>query len=333
MAFSVMSSAFAPLGHQRPHGVDDLGPAAVVEREGQRQPAVVPGQRDGLVLLGEEPARHPPVPAPGEADPHAQLVELVTPAHQDLPVEPHEVAHLVDRSTPVLGREGVDGQPAQAEIQRALDRVEERLLARRVAVGPLEPPLGRPPPVAVHHAGDVAGDAPQVEPLRHRGRARLRIPDVVGAVTHGRTLPPAARRSGSRSSAHPPGGCGRWVETATVVRGLRAVAPTRAVALRQPVRRPSAPSAASPPRSPTASPAPARPTWRRPSPRRWRAAGTSWSRPAPAPASPSPTSSRPSSPAGPRSWPPPRRPCRTSWPRRTSRSSPSSSTSSSPGRS
>ena len=56
-----------------------------------------------------------------------------------------------------------------------------------------------------------------------------------------------------------------------------------------------------------------------------RAAATSWSRPGPAPASRWPTWSRPSSPAAPRSSPPPPRPCRTSWPPRTCRSWPSTS--------
>ena len=54
-------------------------------------------------------------------------------------------------------------------------------------------------------------------------------------------------------------------------------------------------------------------------------ATTSWCRPAPAPASRSPTSCRPSCAAG-ESWsPPPPRRCRTSWPARTCRSSPTTS--------
>ena len=35
MAFSSMSSARAPAGHEGPDGVDDLGPAAVVEGDGE----------------------------------------------------------------------------------------------------------------------------------------------------------------------------------------------------------------------------------------------------------------------------------------------------------
>ena len=37
------------LGHQGPHRVDDLGPAAVVEGDGERHAPVVPGQLDRLV--------------------------------------------------------------------------------------------------------------------------------------------------------------------------------------------------------------------------------------------------------------------------------------------
>ena len=52
---------------------------------------------------------------------------------------------------------------AQADVERALDGVEQRLLPRRVAVGALEPPPLRPAPVAVHHDRDVAGNPPRIE--------------------------------------------------------------------------------------------------------------------------------------------------------------------------
>ena len=48
---------------------------------------------------------------------------------------------------------------AQPELERALDRVEERLLPRGVALGALEAALLRPPPVAVHDERHVARDA------------------------------------------------------------------------------------------------------------------------------------------------------------------------------
>ena len=79
---------------------------------------VVLGQLDRLVHALEHPAGHPPVPAAGEADLHALLVELVAPAHEQRLVEAHQVAHLVGRPPPVLGGEGVEGEPAMP-ISRA----------------------------------------------------------------------------------------------------------------------------------------------------------------------------------------------------------------------
>ena len=40
-------------GGERPHRVDDLGAAAVVDRQAERQAGVVPRQADVLVDLGE----------------------------------------------------------------------------------------------------------------------------------------------------------------------------------------------------------------------------------------------------------------------------------------
>ena len=91
------------------------------------------------------------------------LVEVVAPAQQQRLVEAHEEAHLVDRPAPVLGGERVDRHPAQAELERALDGVEQRLLARGVTVGALQAPPLRPATVAVHHDRDVARHRAQVE--------------------------------------------------------------------------------------------------------------------------------------------------------------------------
>ena len=149
-------------------GIDDLGPASVVEGEGQRESAVVSGQCRRFVLASQQPPRHPPVAPAGETDAHSLLVQLSRRRSEDLLVEPHEEAHLVDRPTPVLRREGVDGQPLDAEIERALHGVEQRLLARGMPVGAFEPaPLG-PPAVAVHHTADVARYAAQVDAIHER---------------------------------------------------------------------------------------------------------------------------------------------------------------------
>ncbi len=124
---------------------------------------VVLGQSHRLVHPLEQSPRHTPIATTGEADAHALLVELVSAAQQDVLVEAHQVAHFVDRSPPVLGRERVHGEPVDAELERALDRVEQRLFAGGVAFGALQATCGGPAAVAVHHAADVGGDAGLVE--------------------------------------------------------------------------------------------------------------------------------------------------------------------------
>ena len=126
------------------------------------------GQLDRLVHPLEHPAGHPPVAAAGEADLHALLVELVAPAHEERLVEVHQVAHLVGRAAPVLGGEGVEGDPLDADLEGAVDHVEQRGLAGGVALGAGQAPGAGPATVAVHHAGDVDGDPGEVELGRDR---------------------------------------------------------------------------------------------------------------------------------------------------------------------
>src|SRR3546814_15275558 len=57
----------------------------------------------------------------------------------------------------VLSGEGVDGEPSHAELQRALDGIEERLLPRRVALCALQAAPGGPAPGPVHDARAVRG--------------------------------------------------------------------------------------------------------------------------------------------------------------------------------
>jgi aminoglycoside phosphotransferase len=120
---------------------------------------VVLGELDRLVHAAQQALGHPPVAPADEAHAHAPLVQLVAAAHQQRLVEAHEVADLVGRALPVLGGEGVDGEPLDAEVERALDRVEQRLLAGGVALGALQPAFAGPPAVAVHDDGDVVGTA------------------------------------------------------------------------------------------------------------------------------------------------------------------------------
>ena len=95
-------------------------------------------------MMADQPLGHPPVAPTGEAHAHAPLVHLVAAAGEDRLVEPHEVAHLVGGPLPVLGGEGVDREPLDAQLERALDRVEQRLLAGGVALGALEAPTAAP---------------------------------------------------------------------------------------------------------------------------------------------------------------------------------------------
>ena len=117
----------------------------------------------GVVDVALHPLRHPPVAPADEAHPDVLLVELVAPGEEEALVEAHEVAHLLGRSAPVLRGERVHREPAQPEVERSLHGVEQRRLARGVALGALQAPSRRPPPVAVHHARDVSGDAVGVD--------------------------------------------------------------------------------------------------------------------------------------------------------------------------
>ena len=119
------------------------------------------------------------------------LVQLVAPAGQDRLVEAHEVADLVDRAAPVLGGEGVDGQPPDAELEGSLDGVEQRLLAGGVALGALQAPLLGPAAVAVHHQPTWTG-------MRSRSN-----PSVV--LTSAKLLPETVDRPGSARPAQPTG--------------------------------------------------------------------------------------------------------------------------------
>ena len=93
-----------------------------------------------------------------------ELVQLVAPAdEQVVGDDPQEETDLVGRAPPVLGREGIDGEPFDPELDRSLGRVEQRLLAGPVALGARQAPLGRPAAVAVHDAGHVAWDAVRVK--------------------------------------------------------------------------------------------------------------------------------------------------------------------------
>ncbi len=113
------------------------------------------GELLGLLDAPAHPARNAPAATPDEADAHALPIQLVASRDEQALVEVHEEAHLVERAPPVLGRERVDGEPLEADLERALDRVEQRFLAGGMALGALQAPTLRPPSVAVHHDRNV----------------------------------------------------------------------------------------------------------------------------------------------------------------------------------
>jgi hypothetical protein len=94
-------------------------------------------------------------------------VQLVAPAQEEVLVEVHEIPHLVDRSTPVLGRERVHSHPLEPDVERALDGVEQGVLAGGVALGAFQAALLGPPTVAVHDDGDVAREMSEVDAAGH----------------------------------------------------------------------------------------------------------------------------------------------------------------------
>ena len=148
--------------------VDELGPAPVVERERQRHLGVVARVSASVSSMRRRtrPGTRPPR-RPMNRTRTPLLVQLVAARHQQALVEVHEEAHFVERPAPVLGGEREDRHPREADLERALDGVEERLLPRGVALGALQAPLLRPPPVAVHDDRDVGRHPVGVE-VHHR---------------------------------------------------------------------------------------------------------------------------------------------------------------------
>src|SRR5690606_12626047 len=119
----------------------------------------------------------------------------------------HEVAHLVGGPLPVLGRERVDGEPVDAQLEAAVGGVEEGLLAGGVALGAPPPAPLRPPSVALHDGGDLARHPRGVHALDGHGATlplragRPTTPVVTGRAPLLGTNPPWRRsRNGLRPS-------------------------------------------------------------------------------------------------------------------------------------
>src|SRR5947209_7866839 len=113
-------------------GVEDLGPATVVEGDEQRDATVALGQRLGPAHLLDEPLRDP-LAAADEAHPNPLLMELGRLACDPSREHVHQALYLFGRARPVLGRERVDGQLLDAQLggvaQARLDRVGAGIVA------------------------------------------------------------------------------------------------------------------------------------------------------------------------------------------------------------
>jgi hypothetical protein len=147
-------------GHVRgdpSRSVGDLRPAAVVHAKLQGEHRVVCRHPLGVLEFGDHAAPEPR-PAAGPADPDPHLVELIAPAADDIPVEAHEKPDFVRRAFPVLGGERVSRQVRDADLDRAHDHVEQRVLSGLVPLGARQPALLGPPAVAVHDEGHVPRD-------------------------------------------------------------------------------------------------------------------------------------------------------------------------------
>ena len=162
--------------HHGLHGVDDLGPAAVVERHSQGHGPVVRREGAGLVHPLDDPTWYPPVPPTDETDADAHLVQLVSPAGEELSGDDAEKeADFLVGPAPVLRGEGVHRKERDAELEGPTGRVEECLLPRPVTLGTGQALLGRPPAVAIHHARHMAGYAIGVQAVQfHRWQATCR---------------------------------------------------------------------------------------------------------------------------------------------------------------
>ncbi len=141
------------------HGIHQLDATAVVDAHREGEAGVAGGAALGLLELGDDAAPQPRA-APRPADAHVPRVELVAAAAQHLAVEAHEEPHLLGAAAPVLGREGVDAEVRDAELDGAGDDVEQARLARAVPLDAGEALEVGPAAVAVHDDRDV---------LRHGG--------------------------------------------------------------------------------------------------------------------------------------------------------------------
>ena len=137
-------------------GVDDIGPAAIVERHLQQKTLVVCRRTlgpldDGVDVAGQ--ARSPSE----DTDPNPLARQPVKVAGDIGSHQTHKIRNLLDRPTPVLGREAEYGQTFDAEVGRGLDGALEGLDPFAVTQGARKATGLRPSPIAVHNQRDMPG--------------------------------------------------------------------------------------------------------------------------------------------------------------------------------
>src|SRR3954451_11188367 len=145
----VLVAAAEPRGR-----VDDLRAPAVVEGDEQRDALVARGGALGPVHLLHELGRDARAAA-DEAHPHALVVQLGRLAVDALAEHRHQTADLFRRARPVLGRERVDGQLVDAQVDGVAQPRLDDVGAGAVPLEHGKPARLRPATVAIGDDGDV----------------------------------------------------------------------------------------------------------------------------------------------------------------------------------
>ena len=173
------ASLLHPLG-KGPHGADDFLAPAIVEGDHEGQARYCRAVRFSASSSSSADVGGQPLPLADDADADVVGVELGEIVPDEALQQAHQVGDLLGRTAPVLGREAVDGQVADAEIAGGAHGAADRLDAAPMALEPRQPALGRPAAVAVHDDGDMRRDRPRLPTCRPgRGADSLASPLMI----------------------------------------------------------------------------------------------------------------------------------------------------------
>ena len=114
-----------PLSSEPAGGVDELGAAAVVERDPELEPRLVRRRRLELVHLRPQPVGSA-VASADEPAADALRGEVLELAVDRLAEDLHQRLDLAGVAAPVLGRERVDDERLDPEVDRSLDDRAQR---------------------------------------------------------------------------------------------------------------------------------------------------------------------------------------------------------------